>query len=185
MIYLVTGGSGSGKSSYAEQLLTQLPHVDRRYYIATMQVYGEEGVRRVERHRRMREGKGFLTLEQETQVWRAAERFEAGCRCAAMIECMSNLTANEMFGEKGQVEEEEVVRRTVSDVKRLSEYAVDLIIVTNQVFDDGISYEESTMAYIRALGRINILLARWADQVTEVTAGIPVIWKKPGGERAE
>ena len=54
----------------------------------------------------------------------------------------------------------------------------ELVIVTNNVFDDGITYDESTMAYIRALARINIELAAWADEVTEVVAGCPVMWKK-------
>ena len=40
MIYLVTGGSGSGKSAYAESLLSGFENIRRRYYIATMQVYG-------------------------------------------------------------------------------------------------------------------------------------------------
>ena len=50
--------------------------------------------------------------------------------------------------------------------------------MTNNVFDDGITYDESTMAYMRALSRIKIERAAWADEVTEVVAGCPVIWKK-------
>ena len=41
MLYLLTGGSGCGKSAFAEQLLLTLPAP--RYYIATMIPYGEEG----------------------------------------------------------------------------------------------------------------------------------------------
>ncbi len=40
MIHLVIGGSGSGKSEYAENLLEDSPG---KYYIATMQVYDAEG----------------------------------------------------------------------------------------------------------------------------------------------
>ena len=48
--------------------------------------------------------------------------------------------------------------------------------MTNNVFDDGVRYDESTMAYIRALARINIELAAWANEdYTEVVAGCPVI----------
>ena len=42
MIYLVTGGSGSGKSEYAEHLVMS-SGCTVRYYVATMTVYGEEG----------------------------------------------------------------------------------------------------------------------------------------------
>ena len=45
-------------------------------------------------------------------------------------------------------------------------------------FDDGITYDESTMAYIRALARINIELAAWADEVTEVGVGLPCHMEK-------
>ena len=199
MIYLVTGGSGSGKSAYAESLLSGFEQIDNRYYIATMQVYGDEGKKRVERHRRLRAGKGFITVEQTVQIGEALEKFwtekpDKGVKekvmlqnrtqnaSAALVECVSNLTANEMFDENGQRGEQEVVNRVVSGLKQLSEAVQELVIVTNNVFDDGISYDESTMSYIRALARINIELAKWADEVTEVMAGIPVIWKKNNQE---
>ena len=182
MVYLVTGGSGSGKSAYAESLLSGFEHVRNRYYIATMQVYGDEGKKRVERHRRLRAGKGFVTVEQTVQIGDALEPFDAS---TALVECVSNLTANEMFDETGQRSEQEVVNRVVSGLKQLSGSVQELVIVTNNVFDDGISYDESTMTYIRALARINIELAKWADEVTEVTAGIPVIWKKNNGMNCE
>ena len=50
MITLVTGGSGSGKSAYAESLLSSCEGI--RYYIATMQIYDAEGEKKVERHRK-------------------------------------------------------------------------------------------------------------------------------------
>ena len=61
MITLVLGGSGSGKSAYAEHLLDGKTN---KYYIATMQVYDAEGEKKVARHRRLRAGKGFVTMEQ-------------------------------------------------------------------------------------------------------------------------
>ena len=52
----------------------------------------------------------------------------------------------------GQRSEDEVVRRVVSGLKALSQPVRELVIVTNNVFDDGITYDESTMAYIRRTG---------------------------------
>ena len=105
MIYLVTGGSGSGKSAYAELLLSGFENIRSRYYIATMQVYGEEGKKRVERHRRLRAGKGFITSEQTVQIEQALKKFKDSDKmsCVALVECVSNLTANEMFDENGQL----------------------------------------------------------------------------------
>ena len=66
MLILVTGGSGSGKSEYAEGIAVSLAEREGLplYYIAAMKPYGEEGKRRVERHRRLRAGKGFQTVER-------------------------------------------------------------------------------------------------------------------------
>ena len=65
MLILVTGGSGSGKSEYAENTAVALAEKEGLplYYVATMKPYGEEGRRRVARHRRLRAGKGFETIE--------------------------------------------------------------------------------------------------------------------------
>lgn len=67
MIVLVTGGSGCGKSTWAEKLIASLPN-ENRVYIATMQVYDEESVKRVERHRAQRADKGFRTIECEKDL---------------------------------------------------------------------------------------------------------------------
>lgn len=72
MMVVVTGGSGSGKSAYAESLFQDFS--GEKIYIATMQVYDEEGKAKVARHRKLREGKGFLTVESQRNV---GELFEA------------------------------------------------------------------------------------------------------------
>ena len=69
MIALVIGGSGSGKSAYAEQMAVKAAGNGSLYYVATMQVYDEEGKKKVERHQKMRAGKGFLTIEQPRRKW--------------------------------------------------------------------------------------------------------------------
>ena len=62
MFVLINGGSGSGKSEYAENRAVMLSKKEGLllYYIATMKPFGEEGKRRVERHRRLRSGKGYF-----------------------------------------------------------------------------------------------------------------------------
>lgn len=69
MIVLVTGGSGCGKSTWAEKLVSALP-AEKRVYIATLQVYDEESVQRVARHRAQRANKGFTTIECEKTLHR-------------------------------------------------------------------------------------------------------------------
>lgn len=50
MFTLIVGGAASGKSEYAEQLAVAAPAA-RRFYVATMQPWGEETRQRIARHR--------------------------------------------------------------------------------------------------------------------------------------
>jgi len=169
MLTLVTGGSASGKSEYAESLVTADPN-PKRIYIATMQVYDAEGEKRVARHRAMRAEKGFDTLECPENL--AEAEIPAGC--TALLECMSNLAANECFGALGF---DGVVERIMSGVARLRERAETVVIVTNEVFADGIAYEDGTIPYLEVLAEVNRELAAMADRVVEVVCGLPLVWK--------
>ena len=193
---MISGGSGSGKSAYAEECIVRMSQGCSRYYLATMQVYGEEGRKKVERHREMRKEKGFVTIEQQTRLEDAVSQIENPGKSSVLLECMSNLTANEIYQEDGagdntvkailngihhlleQVAEEIVAERILHGVAMLKGQVEHLVIVTNNVFEDGIVYEESTVKYIRAMGRINEKLAEQADRVVEVVVGIPVIVKE-------
>ena len=178
MMTLVIGGSGSGKSAWAEDFLVSCLAGKRAYYVAAMRVSDEESRERVQRHRRMRAGKGFLTLEQPTDAHRAAERMEGQPEDkTALLECVSNLTANEMFSAWPPLPEEETAGKLLSDLEGLERAVSHLVVVTNNVFEDGRIYEETTMAYLRAMGRINAGLARRAERVVEVVCGIPLFLK--------
>ncbi len=209
MIALVIGGSGSGKSAYAEQMAVKAAGNGSLYYVATMQVYDEEGKKKVERHQKMRAGKGFFTIEQPRRLKEAAkkvatekvatEKVSAGKVAAGkvaaervpagkivLLECMSNLVANEMFSEENlsavmdEAKIKQLSHEIISGVTALQDSCDILIIVTNQIFEDGIRYDASTMDYIRLLGDINRQIAERAEQVVEVVAGIPIFIKKDG-----
>lgn len=177
MMILVVGGSGSGKSSYAEKMAVSLAQAGmRKYYLATMQVFDDEGRKKVDRHRNLRNGKGFFTIEQPTRISGALEKMEDGDR-TVLLECISNLTANEMFSEEQAVTEMQVTDNVIRDIKMLKDQINHLIVVSNNVFEDGITYDDATTKYIQAMGKINQKLAALADRIVEVVAGIPVIFK--------
>ena len=241
MTELVIGGSGSGKSAYAEKEVLAAG-CGRVYYLATMRVLDEEMERKVARHRRMRAGRGWLTIEQPVDIGQAADVISGAARSggcafvapgpaktserisgaarpdgctpvapgpakaskrisdtaclnglasvapgpakaskqisggssAVLLECLSNLVANEMFRGGQIVPEDTVVQNIVAGIRRLMACTDCLVLVSNSVFSDGITYDEGTEAYIRALGRINQEISGMADRVTEVVAGIPV-----------
>ncbi|MGX8703502.1 MAG: bifunctional adenosylcobinamide kinase/adenosylcobinamide-phosphate guanylyltransferase [bacterium] len=169
MMILLTGGSACGKSSYAEELCltTPLP----RYYLASMKPYGGEGLRKIEKHRALRAGKGFVTIERYTD-YASLQLPERG---TALLECICNLTANEMFDDLGNITDP--FEKVLAGVKALKEQCDLLVIVTNDVGSDIRTFDESTTAYIQALGKINASLAAMADTVIEMVAGIPIVLK--------
>lgn len=194
MFHVITGGSGSGKSAYAEEELLRLaancPGAEK-YYIATMEPFGEETLKKIERHRRLRAGKGFQTVECYAGLAGCAKELvkEAGgknvnekdedCdrrkRCV-LLECMSNLVANEMYRPDGA--REHTVREILSGVSMLLETCTHVVVVTNEVCSDGNAESEEMMQYKQNLSRINQRMAQMADAVTEVVYGIPVEIKR-------
>ena len=169
MLILVSGGAASGKIEYAEGLIVK-SGLTKRTYIATMQIFVAEDERRAAKHRAMRAGKHFDTLECPRDLLHAPLP-KGG---AVLLECMSNLAANEFFGGEGR---EGVAKRILSGMERLCEEAEFAVVVTNELFSDGIRYDDETEAYLAVLAAVNRSLAEKADAVVEVTAGIPVIWK--------
>ena len=169
MLILVSGGAGSGKSEFAEGVVTS-SGLDERVYLATMRVWDAESVRRVERHRAMRAGKGFATLECPENL--AGLTLPPGC--AALLEDLSNLTANEFFGEQGR---QGAFDRVLAGVGRAAGQAGLLVVVTNELFSDGMDYDPDTLAHLDVLSRLNRAAAGRADAVYEVVCGIPVTWK--------
>ena len=171
MFLLVTGGAASGKSEYAEQRAMQA--AAPRVYLATMEPFGAEAQRRIHRHRRLRAEKGFLTIECPVDI----QSVGLPEKSTVLLECLSNLAANEFFSSAGAGREraEETI---FSGIGSLLSRTEDLIVVTNELFSDGTAYDSSVMEYLRLLGKLNQKLAGIADEVVEVVCGIPVIWKK-------
>lgn len=171
MTILVTGGSKCGKSSAAENLLNGFP--GEKYYIAAMEPYGEEAHRAIARHREMRCGKGFHTIERPRDIESLELPDNSLPRCA-LLECLTTLCANEMFTPDGISDPSEKIIR---GLKKLSDQVEKLVIVTNEVAADGISYPAETMNYIRVMSRLNSEAAKLADTVIECVCGIPVTLK--------
>lgn len=172
MIALITGGAASGKSAFAEELCLRVGK--KIAYVATMQPFGEDARRRIARHLKLREGKDFLTVEQYLGI-ENVQRVLGDKADTLLIECMSNLTANEIFSPDGA--HEDTAERIEEGIRFLGRFYRNIIIVTNEVFCDGITYEKETTEYLKTLGNINTKLAVFADTAVEVFYGIPILRK--------
>lgn len=125
----------------------------------------------MQRHRKMRQGKGFETVECYTGL----DKIRLPENCTVLLECMSNLVANEMFQEEGA--HENTVEAVLKGVRHIREQAENLVIVTNEIFSEAADYQGETELYQEYLGQINQKIAEIADQVVEVVYGIPVYHK--------
>ncbi|MDR2933597.1 MAG: bifunctional adenosylcobinamide kinase/adenosylcobinamide-phosphate guanylyltransferase [Oscillospiraceae bacterium] len=167
MRLLVLGGSASGKSEYAEYCALSLgkPLI----YIATMIPYGSDAEARIARHRTLRAEKGFDTFE----CYRRVSSAPVPQNTTVLLECLTNLAANEMFGGAGADSEAAIGR----DIESLARACANLIVVSGNVFDAGTDHDGDTLRYMRCLAGLNRRLSARFDAVVEVVCGIPVILK--------
>ncbi|MGI5893271.1 MAG: bifunctional adenosylcobinamide kinase/adenosylcobinamide-phosphate guanylyltransferase [Candidatus Merdivicinus sp.] len=171
MFVLIIGGSASGKSAFAEEVSQKLG--GRKLYAATMQPFDAECERRIARHREMRREKAFETWE----IYRGLQTAEIpGKYDTILLECLSNLLANEMYGPEGW-QKGDLVSRILDGMQRLWDAAPNLVVVSNEVFQDGDRYHPETLQYMEFLGEINRRLAAKADLVAEVVCGVPIFHK--------
>ncbi len=173
---LVFGGAASGKSEYGEELACKLPRTGELIYLATMEPFGPEAEARIRRHRELRAGRGFSTLERARDL--------AGCPLpaggAVLLEDLGNLAANELFSGT-DMDPEGAFLRIRDGLQAVRDRSEHLVVISNDLHRDGETYPRETECYLDLMARLHRELAVWADQVVEVVCGLPVIWK---GERA-
>ncbi|MCI9546535.1 MAG: bifunctional adenosylcobinamide kinase/adenosylcobinamide-phosphate guanylyltransferase [Lachnospiraceae bacterium] len=167
MLTVITGGSGSGKSAYAEDTILSYGEGER-IYIATMFPFDEESHRRIARHRDMRKDKGFRTIECYTGL----DKVKVPVGAYVLLECMSNLVANEMYQEGGA--KERTVEAVMNGIRWMQEQAARLCVVTNETFSDCQPYDTETRRYQKYLGTINCQMVQMAQSAVEVVYGIPL-----------
>ena len=166
MFTLIIGDAASGKSEFAEAHVLKLP--GRRVYLATMEPFGAEARARVERHRRLRAGKGFETVERYTDL----RGLEVGQDANILLECLGNLLANELYSPQGGGSQ-----AVLAGMEHLLARSAHLTVVTNEVCSGGADYAGDTFIYIEELSRINRILAARADWVVEVVCGLSNVLK--------
>ena len=97
-----------------------------------------------------------------------------------LLECMSNLVANEMFRAGHVYNAAHCVGKIINDLKTLEKSVDEIVVVSNNVFEDGVDFDEGTKEYLRALGTINQEVSKLANEVYEVVVGIGVKVKEIG-----
>jgi adenosylcobinamide kinase/adenosylcobinamide-phosphate guanylyltransferase len=165
-VTLVLGGARSGKSRYAEGLLTALP--PPRIYVATAQALDDEMAARIAAHRARRNA-GWQTIEAPHDLSGA---LSAAPKDAAMlIDCLTLWLSNRILANAHVDAEIEALENA------LARRAGAAVLVSNEV-GSGIVPDNALARRFRDLqGRLNQRLAARADRVVLLVAGLPIFVK--------
>ena len=159
---LVLGGARSGKSGFAEQLGDALP--GRHIYIATAQAFDDEMTERIARHRADRAGH-WQTVECPLALAEAIQAHGAG-DCIVLVDCLTLWLSNVMLGDHDVA----AARSKLADALRMTRGTI--LLVSNEV-GQGIVPDNALARQFRdEAGWLNQAVARAADEVWFVTAGI-------------
>lgn len=175
-ITLITGGSRSGKSSFAQKLAEETSR--ERFFIATCPVTDEEIATRIELHKKMRLKSNWQTIEEEIRLEEVLRRIPAGT--VAVVDCLTLWVNNLLYHAEKRGEnltEENISEKCLSLTITAKNRPVDVIFVTNEVGMGIVPENAIARRYRDLVGRCNQLVAKEADRVILMVCGIPTTIK--------
>lgn len=165
-IALVVGGARSGKSSFAEKLVSSAQKP--RIYIATAQAWDAEMQARIARHKADRGG-NWTTVEASLDLVGALAQVPADA--VVLLDCATLWLTNHILGES-DVEAE--AQRLLA---ALTACAALVTVVSNEVGWGIVPDNALARRFRDAQGRLNQQIAARADLVVGVMAGLPMVLK--------
>jgi len=172
-ITLITGGSRSGKSSYAQRLAEQQP--GSRLFLATCPVTDTEMEIRILRHVQDRRKGNWDTVEEAVDI--AGRLREAVRYDTVLIDCLTLWVNNLMYAAEQahrNLDEDRVMEKTQGVLAAAREHPGDVIMVTNEVGLGIVPDNAVARRYRDLAGRCNQCVGLAADRVYLVTCGIPL-----------
>jgi adenosylcobinamide kinase/adenosylcobinamide-phosphate guanylyltransferase len=173
ILTLVTGGSRSGKSAFAQQLAEQ--DNAPRLFIATCPNIDSETESRVSRHRREREGRNWQTAEEPILLAEQLSRVPAGTNI--LIDCLTLWVSNLMYAAEqrgGVIDEEQIAELAAQLGAAARRHQGRVMMVTNEVGLGIVPDNPAARRFRDLAGRCNQIMAAAADEVFLVCCGISV-----------
>lgn len=161
---LVLGGTRSGKSRFAERLLSRMP--GSRIYIATAQAFDAEMRVRIEKHR-VRRGPNWTTVEAPLDLVEAVTAAQG----PMLIDCLTLWISNLMLAGR------EIDGEVAALCSALSKKKKPVVVVSNEVGLSVVPGNAMARAFRDAQGLANQQLAAIASKVVFVAAGLPLVLK--------
>jgi adenosylcobinamide kinase/adenosylcobinamide-phosphate guanylyltransferase len=176
-ITLILGGARSGKSSYAQQLAEDSGKSVT--FLATAQALDDEMFARIKKHKAERPA-NWQTLEVPLDIASRVGQIESD---VVILDCVTLLATNLMmqFVKDDLVEEAPFMEALHKEVNELiaiiNAGKQDWIIISNEIGLGLVPPYQMGRVYRDLLGWANQHLAREADKVIFMVAGIPMVVK--------
>ena len=170
-IVFVIGGCRSGKSTYAMQTAEKVP-AEQKIFIATCVPQDDEMKRRVARHQKER-SQNWVTVEAPLDLPEAIlQNSRRGD--VILVDCLTLWVSN-LLMETG--DEKKIADTTSRLIDALEKATCPIVLVSNEV-GTGIVPENKLARQFRDIsGWVNQAVARCANKVVWMVAGIPVTVK--------
>lgn len=163
-IVMVTGGSRSGKSSFAEKYA--LMESTTPWYLATAEARDDEMRDRVRRHQERR-GPDWTTIEEPLHI--SAHDMTGK---TVLVDCLTLLATNAFFAENEDVDK--ALERLKDEIRRFTAPEAVYIFVTNEIGMGGIGATAMMRKYTDLQGWLNQWVAAMAEEVYLLVSGIPM-----------
>lgn len=176
-IILVTGGSRSGKSTFAENLYTNNDDVT---YIATAIATDNEMETRIKIHQQTR-NQNWETIERYKDVYKTIGLIKSK---NILLDCVTVMITNLMFDSDYDFDqmtnedimnlEKELTMQFELLFKEVRLQSKNLILVTNEVGYGLVPEYKLGRIFRDIAGRMNQKLAAWSNEVYLVACGLPI-----------
>jgi adenosylcobinamide kinase/adenosylcobinamide-phosphate guanylyltransferase len=167
MIYFITGGERSGKSSYAQKLALQLSN--HPVYLATARKWDGDFEKRIARHQAERDDR-WTNVEEEKHVSQVAIENKV-----VVMDCVTLWLTNLFIDSKSNVEESLHFART--ELAKAFQQDRTWIIISNEIGMGVHATTETGRKFVELQGWINQHIAERADEVVFMVSGIPMTIK--------
>lgn len=196
MLHLVLGGARSGKSSFSEQWLQAQKEVAQQppFYVATAQALDEEMQHRIAHHQQLRAESKWRLIECPLHL----SEFLTGLNDKrinhppetqyVLVDCLTLWLTNHLMVALEQKQDDrqsndylaEKIAELINALTYAStEHLATIVLVANEVGLGVVPLGKPSRLFVDHAGWLNQQLAKIAEQVTLVTAGIPLTLKSP------
>jgi len=161
-VTFILGGAASGKSQFSEYVSEKSDKT--KIYLATSQIVDDEMRDKIARHK-ARRGPDWTTIEAPLDLCTPLSERTASQVC--LIDCATMWLSNHLLAGSDLVAEQAALLAAIDSCR------ADLVIVSNEVGQGIVPDNALARRFREAQGRLNIELARRADTVVQMVAGLP------------